>query len=198
MKNTHLASLIVAALALPTATFAAPDGSNNVYYTNPIDKGVYVQGDVGLAHVRADSKFDSIKQSYNDSKFLPRASVGYDFGNVRVAGDYTYYGKVDEKTNNASAETKAQGVGVSAIYDFPTGRLQPYVGARLAANNIKRTESNASGSVTERNTKLGAGVLAGIGYQIDNNVTLDAGYRYNHLDSNLNAHEATVGVRYKF
>lgn len=195
-KAFRLSALLAASLALPTAALA--DNYNNVYYNNNIDTGYYIQGDLGLAHVRADSKFNSVKQSYNESNFLPRASVGYDFGNARVAADYTHYGKVDGNANNAHAETKAQGVGVSAIYDFPTGRFQPYVGARLAANRIKRTENSVTRHSTEKDTKVGAGVLAGVGYQIDNNMSLDAGYRYNHLDSDLNAHEATVGLRYKF
>lgn len=160
--------------------------------------GPYIQGDLGLGHVRAESEFNSIRDTYNESQLLPRVSLGYDFGQVRAAVDYTHYGEIDDGSNGAYASTKAQGVGMSAVYDFDLGQVQPYVGARLAANRIKRTETATGYSRSSRDTKMGAGVLAGIGYQIDNNVTLDAGYRYNHLDSNLKAHEATVGVRYKF
>ncbi|MDO4434494.1 MAG: opacity family porin [Alysiella sp.] len=189
--TTLIATLAGSSFAVAETTY------NNAGYNNA-ETGFYVQGDVGLAHVRANSKFESIKKSYKDSKFLPRISAGYDFGNFRVAGDYTRYGKVDERTNNASAQTKAHSLGVSAIYDFPTGDLQPYVGARLATNHIKRVETTTTRTVKESETKLGVGVLAGVGYKIDNNMTLDAGYRYNHLDSNLKSHEATVGLRYKF
>lgn len=195
-RKYRLSAWCIAVFALPTVALA--NDYNNVYYDSNVGKGVYVQGDMGLAHVRAQSKFESIKKSYNESNYLPRASVGYDFGNARVAADYTYYDKVDESTNHAHAETKAQSVGLAAIYDFPTGRFQPYVGARVAANRIKRSESSTGRHVTEKETKFGTGVMAGVGYQVDNHITLDAGYRYNHLDSDLKAHEATVGLRYKF
>lgn len=196
MKKVYRLSAVIAlALSLPSVVLA---DSNNVYYNNQEDTGFYLQGDLGLAHVRADGQFNNIRKSYNESNFLPRVSIGYDFGQARVAGDYTYYGQVDENINNARAETRAQGVGVSAMYDFPIGRIQPYVGARLAANRIKRNETNSVISKSAKSTKLGAGLLAGVGYEVDKNVTLDAGYRYNHLDNKLNAHEATVGLRYKF
>lgn len=203
MKKNHfsLSALTLALIALPAAALAngAVNNSDNVYYSNNADsKGVYVQGDLGLAHVRANGKFNSIRESYNDSNVLPRISVGYDFGPARIATDYTHYGRVDENRRNAHAQASAQSIGVSGIYDFPINRFQPYVGARVSSNHIKRSETTAVKKVTEKSTKLGVGLLAGVGYQIDNHLTLDAGYRYNHLDSDLRAHEATVGLRYKF
>ena len=53
-----------------------------------------------------------------------------------------------------------------------------------------------------RKTKTGVGVLAGVGYDITENVALDAGYRYNHLGKfdglKVHAHEFSTGVRVKF
>lgn len=193
-QKTAAAVLVFAAMAFSGTALA------DVYQGGlGAGTGPYVQGDLGLGHVKAKSDFNSVRDTYNESKLLPRASVGYDFGQVRTAVDYTHYGKIDEGNNGAYASTKAQGVGVAAIYDFDQyGQVQPYVGARVAANRIKRIESAAGFSRSERETKAGVGVLAGVGYQLDNTTTFDAGYRYNRFDSNLKAHEATVGVRYKF
>lgn len=168
--------------------------------------GAYVQGDVGLAYMKADtvehsSVRNALKSSYNESQLMPRVSVGYDYGDWRLAGDYTHYSELKEGNSAGNVSTKVRGAGVAAMYDFPVQLsvpVQPYVGARLAVNKVKRTANAAGISVSESETKVSPGLLAGVGYKWDNNVTIDAGYRYNHLDSNVKVHEASVGVRYTF
>lgn len=190
MNHKQTAALL-AAFTLTFSAAAAADGLGE-------GTGPYIQGDIGLAKVKTQSEFRSIKQAYDESTLLPRASVGYDFGQFRAAADYTHYGKIDDGKSGAYASTKAQGLGVSAVYDFDAGQFQPYVGARASLNHIKRTESHTGYSSSDRRTKAGIGVLAGVGYQLNDSTTLDAGYRYNHFEKDLKAHEATVGVRYKF
>ena len=55
---------------------------------------------------------------------------------------------------------------------------------------------------TFRKTKTGLGVMTGIGYDITQNVALDAGYRYNHWGNfdgmKVHTHEVSAGVRVKF
>lgn len=196
MKKHQTAAALLATVTMTFSTAALAE-----VYTGGLGAGTgpYIQGDIGLGHVKAKSEFNSVKDTYNESKFLPRASVGYDFGQVRAAVDYTHYGKIDDGSNGAYASTKAQGVGVAAVYDFEQlGSIQPYIGARVAANRIKRTESATGYRRSESETKAGIGVLTGVGFQVDSNTTIDAGYRYNRFDKDLKAHEATVGVRYKF
>lgn len=86
------------------------------------------------------------------------------------------------------------------IYDVPVyvAGVQPYVGGRLSVNNI-RQEVSAPGTVAkDSDTKLSPGVMAGVGYRVARNMVVDTGYRYNHLDGKLKAHELTVGLRYSF
>lgn len=189
----------LAALALPFAASAQ---------TAPQAEGFYVQGDLGLAHLKVDSgdKFKisntgkEIKNSYKESEFMPRVSVGYDFGNnVRTALDYTHYKDVKESSNGVDMKASVRGVGASVIYDFPvTWPVRPYVGARVAVNKLKATAESSTAYAKNSETKVGVGAMAGVGYQVTPNVALDAGYRFNHIDSDLNAHEASVGVRYQF
>lgn len=189
-------STFTAALLAVLGTVAAP---------SVFAQGYYVQGDLGLVNLRAKTElkefnsFNDWKKSYKESALLPRVSAGYDFGTFRVAGDYTHYKKATSSTGAANSETKTQGIGVSAIYDIPLGMMvKPYVGARLAVNKVKQAASAPGFSSTSSETKLTPGLMAGFGYQVDRNTTIDAGYRYNHFDSKLKAHEATVGVRYTF
>ena len=140
---------------------------------------------------------------------MPRLSVGYALGNgLRVAGDFTHYKEMKESYDAANGATqnagvKANGFGLSAIYDFDYGSdFVPYVGARLAANKLKYSAGYAAAgqrfSSSKSKTKAGYGLLLGFGYKLSNEMTLDAGYRYNHMDSDLNAHEVAVGLRYYF
>lgn len=200
-----LAAALLAALGAATAAQAQTNDA----------KGFYVQGDIGLANLNVDggekfrlrNTFRSLKQSYKDSGFMPRLSAGYDFGDVRVAGDYTHYKTVSDSVRDGGdsmhLKVKARGVGVAAIYDFASqSRWQPYVGARLALNQIKVHASAATAGMqahaSESSTRLGLGALAGVGYQLNDRMTLDMGYRYNRLRSDLKAHEASVGLRYAF
>lgn len=204
MKHTvRLAALAVAALALPAAALA-----DEV-------KGFYVQGDVGLAHLKVDDgtpyrvrdTFKNVRDSYKESGFMPRISAGYDFGDLRVAGDHTHYKSVRDSVHDGNdslnVKVRASGVGASVIYDIPLqSNFQPYVGARMSVNRIK-TEADATVdtryvAASDSSTKVGIGAMAGVGYKINNNLTVDGGYRYNRLTSDLKTHEVSAGVRYTF
>ena len=108
------------------------------------EEGAYIQGDIGLGHLKVDDNEKlrvsnvgrKIKDSYHESGFMPRLSVGYALGNgLRVAGDFTHYKEMKESYDAANGATqnagvKANGFGLSAIYDFDYGSdFVPYVGA---------------------------------------------------------------------
>ncbi|SSY70786.1 opacity family porin [Alysiella crassa] len=200
MNKKLLSKLIVAVLGVGVTQAALADEIT----------GSYVQGDLGLAYMKADTvKHDNVgralKDSYNDSKLMPRVSVGYDFGDWRVAGDYTHYGTIDESNGASKSETKVSGAGLAAIYDFNTALpvpVTPYVGARLSVNKVKQETTVANGTTLsthkDSSTKVSPGLLAGVNYKLDRNFTVDMGYRYNHLDSDVQVHEAAVGLRYTF
>lgn len=179
--------------------------------------GLYVQGDIGLGHLKVDDNEklrignigSKVKDSYKESGFMPRISVGTELEDgLRVAVDFTHYKDMKNSYTTATkavqtSSVKANGFGVSAIYDYDTGtEFTPYVGGRLSANKLKYAANyTAVGdrfSSSTSKTKLGYGLVLGVAYRLDDMMTLDAGYRYNHLDSKLNAHEFSVGVRYYF
>ena len=170
-------------------------------------RGFYIQGDVGHTSVKG--------KIYDESEtakgFSPRLSAGYDFGDFRVAADYTHYKTRKDHEQGPSytldSKIKLQSVGVSAIYDFDLNSpVKPYVGARLGLNRISYSDDFRSTGYHEtesfRKTKAGVGVMAGVGYDITQNVALDAGYRYNHWGKfdglKVHSHEVSAGVRVKF
>ncbi|EMS2031495.1 outer membrane beta-barrel protein [Neisseria gonorrhoeae] len=122
-------------------------------------------------------------------------------------------------------------LGLSAVYDFrPNDKFKPYIGARVAYGHVRHsidstkkttefvTSAGAPGGAPtvyspHKNTqddhregdsirRVGLGVIAGVGFDITPNLTLDAGYRYHNWgrleNTRFKTHEASLGVRYRF
>ncbi len=195
-----LAAVLGAAVAMPASA------QNN---------GLYIQGDVGSSALefddgerfRTSDLYRDLKDNYDESGLMPRLSLGYRSGNWRFAADYTLYRKIDESTDNSNAnigaKIKAGGLGFSVMYDFLEGSaLRPYVGARIGVNQLKydvhASVLGVSDSQSEDKTKVGYGAMAGLGLELGDHWTADLGYRYNQLNSDLDVHEVTVGLRLTF
>ncbi|OIA44150.1 Opacity protein opA54 [Neisseria gonorrhoeae] len=140
--------------------------------------------------------------------------------------------KKDQKTENQENGTfhAVSSLGLSTVYDFDTGsRFKPYIGARVAYGHVrhsidstkKTTEivttvgSNKAADtvlvgISTQNAhhqsnsirRVGLGVIAGIGFDITPNLTLDTGYRYHNWgrleNTRFKTHEASLGMRYRF
>ncbi|WP_314721358.1 opacity family porin [Haemophilus pittmaniae] len=181
MKKTLLA-LAVGALAVASTANA----------------GWYAEGDAGISRTKFTSYGDM-----NKTKIEPRVAVGYKLGNVRVAGDYTYHGKFSGQAAGEQTSARVQGLGASVIYDIDTGsQVQPYIGARVAANHFKVNHSDSSNFRETSETKLGYGALAGAKYKLDHNWYANGAVEYNRLgtydDTKINNYGAKVGVGYEF
>ncbi|HFC3845341.1 TPA: opacity family porin, partial [Neisseria gonorrhoeae] len=126
----------------------------------------------------------------------------------------------------------ASSLGLSAVYDFKLNdKFKPYIGARVAyghvrhsidstkkatefltvphGKNIKSTTYDNISPQTQNAhhqsdsiRRVGLGVIAGIGFDITPNLTLDAGYRYHNWgrleNTRFKTHEASLGARYRF
>ena len=171
------------------------------------NRGFYVQGDLGHSTVKTSDEGGKV----SSKGFSPRLSAGYDFGDFRVAADYTHYKTLKEHERDPlytfDAKIKFQSFGVSAIYDFDLNSpVKPYVGARVGLNRVSFDTTEYSSNFIERyetrKTKTGLGVMTGIGYDINQNIALDAGYRYNHWGKfdgvKVHTHEVSAGVRIKY
>ena len=171
------------------------------------NRGFYVQGDLGHSTLKTSDEGGKV----SSKGFSPRLSAGYDFGDFRVAADYTHYKTRKDHEQGPSytldSKIKLQSVGVSAIYDFDLNSpVKPYVGARVGLNRFSYDDDDRRegyhATETFRKTKIGLGVMTGVGYDITQYVALDAGYRYNHWGNfdgiKVHTHEVSAGVRVKF
>ncbi|HGJ9872604.1 TPA: opacity family porin, partial [Neisseria gonorrhoeae] len=133
------------------------------------------------------------------------------------------YNKKTENQENGSFHA-ASSLGLSAVYDFKLNdKFKPYIGARVAYGHVrhsistkKTTEfltvagarvtvpgaykvSTTPGAHQESNSirRVGLGVIAGVGFDITPNLTLDAGYRYHNWgrleNTRFKTHEASLG-----
>ncbi|MCF3031263.1 opacity family porin [Neisseria gonorrhoeae] len=121
-------------------------------------------------------------------------------------------------------------LGLSAVYDFKLNdKFKPYIGARVAYGHVRHSidstkeitgtltavgtpgrvpggykVSTTPGAHQESNSirRVGLGVIAGVGFDITPNLTLDTGYRYHNWgrleNTRFKTHEASLGVRYRF
>ncbi|EPI7030632.1 opacity family porin [Neisseria gonorrhoeae] len=147
-------------------------------------------------------------------------------------GQEVHKNRRDRKTENQENGSfhAASSLGLSAVYDFDTGsRFKPYAGVRVAYGHVRHsidstkktakivTSFYGSGAPTvyppQENTqsthresdsirRVGLGVIAGVGFDITPNLTLDTGYRYHNWgrleNTRFKTHEASLGVRYRF
>ena len=105
------------------------------------------KGDLGLSRTKLSNGGSS------KTKIEPRVAVGYKLGNVRVAVIILI---------TVTSKALIQGLGATVFYDFDTNsQIEPYVGARLAANRFKFEERADQRYKSSSETKVGYGVVAG-------------------------------------
>ena len=181
MKKTALA-VVLGTLAFSTAASA----------------NWYAGVDLGASRIKF-SEYSAL----NETKLTPSVSVGYDFGDWRLAADYTYYGSFEGQSAGEHTEAKIYGLGFSAFYDFRVNSdIKPYVGARVAQNSFKVQNRKANAFSDYTHYKLGMGVVAGAQYQFAPNWSLNGAVEYNRLgkfaDTKVNQYGAKVGIRFDF
>ena len=135
-------------------------------------KGIYVQADWVHAREKIETHAPNQPEILQDYSYIkthsnhPRFSIGYDFGNWRIAVDYAHYRKwshgkhlisepiekdpagstppmnlVKSSTvidhKDAGSFQAKNSYGISVIYDFDTEyKIKPYVGARIGVGHV--------------------------------------------------------------
>ncbi|ENX4571632.1 opacity family porin, partial [Neisseria gonorrhoeae] len=135
--------------------------------------------------------------------------------------------RTDRKTENQENGSfhAASSLGLSAVYDFKLNdKFKPYIGARVAYGHVRHSidstkktievttiphAPNATPTIyrvpktqdahqeSDSIRRVGLGVIAGVGFDITPNLTLDAGYRYHNWgrleNTRFKTHEASLG-----
>ncbi|HFR8733571.1 TPA: opacity family porin, partial [Neisseria gonorrhoeae] len=183
--------------------------------THSIHPRVSVGYDFGGWRIAADY---ARYRKWNNSKY-----------SVSIKKLQNQYNKKTENQENGTFHA-ASSLGLSAVYDFKLNdKFKPYIGARVAYGHVRHSidstkkttgfltvarnrgavpgtykVSTTPGAHQESNSirRVGLGVIAGVGFDITPNLTLDAGYRYHNWgrleNTRFKTHEASLGVRYRF
>ena len=124
-------------------------------------------------------------------------------GAIRTELEYNKNAKARDTSYDTKTEVATQSTMLNAYYDIDTNtKFSPYVGAGLGFAKVK---GDGEWSESQYNFAWQAG--AGIGYALNDNVTLDAGYRYvdyghwtygEAIKLESKAHELYIGARYSF
>lgn len=220
-----------------------PSTSVVVRETRESPLGWYLRGDVGYADYKrpdADFAIQPFTASFSHENLgnaaVVGAGLGYRFNpNVRLdltldhTFDARFKGTVPATaaalmTDRAAFETST--FMVNGYLDFrPVMGFTPYVGAGIGmahnvlSRHIVTTYDPVTGEETSERFAGGDAfnfawaLMAGLGYQLSSNFTLDLGYRYVSLGDvktrsygdgtgvdvgSLGAHEIRMGVRYTF
>ncbi|HEZ7049627.1 TPA: outer membrane beta-barrel protein [Neisseria meningitidis] len=211
-KNLLFSSLLFSSLLFSSAAQAASEDSSRSPY--------YVQADLAYAAERITHDYPKASGANNTStvsdyfrnirahSIHPRVSVGYDFGDWRIAADYASYRKWND--NKYSVNTKelqrnkkhgnwielktenqgngsfhaASSLGLSAIYDFKLNdKFKPYIGARVAYGHVKhQVHSVETTTETIFTTPTGGATVGG---KIPNKSSSKPPYHQSHSISSL-------------
>ena len=204
MKHTLLAAVGFAALlSVPTMASAQ-------------DTGWYVRGNMGYgAFADTDLTGDMPGDVEAEGNAAGSVGVGYALGNnwrVELDGNQMWNDMGAIAQVDASfASLRTTGLMLNAIYDFEDfGRWEPYVGAGLGyvkgklsaeshdfANGLTAIDSPVCGDicrVEDDAASLGWNILAGLGYNINENLVWDTKYTYTDIgEMDFDGIRQTVG-----
>lgn len=182
----------------------------------------YVRGDVGVAMYERPDVIKNLPGGVIDSAldeklkdtFVTDIGVGCELDyNLRADVTLGYRGKSDlTGSNGLDAKFSAYTVMANVYYDIGNfNGFVPYVGVGLGVahhklSNVNLPTTSSSGSTT----RLAYALHAGVSYDIDEQLAIDASYRYINLGkgksggpdafnySDVVGHDLRIGLRYRF
>lgn len=200
------APIIAAALlvGLPAAAMAQPDG----WYMG-LGAGINLQEDADISGSGISSEADF------DTGALGAAALGYKFGAPRLELEFSYRGNNADTVGgvNGAGNTRAQALMMNLLYDFDLGGFTPYIGVGLGGAAVKYDgiAPVGGGSISDSDIVLAYQGIAGVGYQVSEQLGLFADYRYfatrdpgyststgASVDGEYAAHTMLVGLRWAF
>jgi opacity protein-like surface antigen len=182
--------------------------------TSVFAAGPYV-GAAGGVSIFHDSDFNSpgfptVKASY-DTGFGFNLNGGYNFDGFRVEGEFGYKASDLDKASALdlngtfiNSDATIMSYMVNGLYDYKnTSAFTPFIGAGLGLIN---GEFNFNGNKVE-DTVFGYQLIAGVGYALNRNVTIDVSYQFQGAASDFEKNgdkfsymssNVYGGVRYNF
>lgn len=185
-------------------------------------KGHYVSGNIGLAMASDSDLTDStipgitVNIEY-DTGLAFGLAVGYDFGNTRVEGEIAYQKNDFNKMSLLGVDVDLTGdvtllsLLVNGYYDFANSSVfTPYISGGLGFAKVEINDLNVPGfglsSFNDDDTVFAYQIGLGVGYAVNEKVTIDTKYRYfatsdiefDTTETEFASHNFLIGVRVSF
>ena len=145
------------------------------------------------------------------------AALGYDFGNTRLEGEISYQKNDFEKASllwvdvDLTGDITCLSLLMNGYYDFVNNSaFTPYLSAGLGFAKVEVNDLNVPGSglpnSNDDDTVFAYQVGVGVGYAVNEKVTIDANYRYfatsdpefDTTEAEFASHNFLFGVRVNF
>ena len=188
MKKISSLMLTVAIMVLCTSTAYANTG---LYLGAKAGVNAGSVNDVSTTNMLGNTSYDS-------TTFATSFSAGYDFDSnfavpVRAEVEYVMLGDINGRdarwSNNLDMTFETNALMLNVYYDFNTGTMfTPYIGAGLG---LAYSEIDVDGlhngilidGDNDNGTELAWSIGLGLGFEITESLTIDAGYRFMSLGS---------------
>ena len=179
--------------------------------TSAFAAGPYISaaGGVSIVHDSDDTIPGFYKDTIGyDAGYGLNLSAGYDFGGFRLEGEYGYKTAdiKDISGISSSGDASFNSFMVNGYYDIKTNSAAtPFIGAGLGLINGEVNFNEYGYTVDD--TVLGYQLIAGVGFDLNKNVTLDVSYRLQGAASDFEEAGEKIsylssnfygGIRYKF
>ena len=155
-----------------------------------------------------------------ENDWLQSAGLGYAHSNnVRLEGEVSHRFNQLEPTAtiDGAGDVHTWAVMLNAYYDFNRGGVfDPYIGAGIGAARVfasARDNTGVGGRFNEYSDALAYQLMAGVGLQVTESMSLDVGYRYfvapdlefdglpvanSPYQADYDHHAVTLGLRWQF
>lgn len=185
-------------------------------------EGPYVSGNIGFAMLSDSDVTDStipgitIDMEY-DTGLALGAALGYNFGNTRLEGEISYQKNDFEKASlfgvdvDLTGDVTSLSLLMNGYYDFVNNSaVTPYLSAGLGFAEVEVNDLNVPGSglpnSNDDDTVFAYQVGVGVGYAVNEKVTIDVKYRYfatsdpefDTTEAEFASHNFLFGVRVNF
>lgn len=184
-------ALLVAALAVTGMTAMPVQAADH-----------YISGNAGFSWM--NDVHDAPENGYDinpDAGYILTGGIGCDYGNYRLEAELGWMqNAVDEVDGIDSGDVNVISLMANGYYDFDMYGVMPFITAGIGAAQVQ-FDDLLDDDVNEGAFAYQIG--AGVGFEVADNMTIDARYRYFATtefleDTTLGSHTALLGLRVGF
>ena len=179
----------------------------------------YIEGRISENFMKNKVKDDSGSRKFHDNLFQGGSiEIGTKLDQFRVGLEGYYNDKAEDAlaigggmfTLKIPVEFKSKGVFLNGYWDIPMceklKKFKPYIGAGIGYSWLDFSVTAMGSKRTEKDKDLSWNAGLGVAYELNDNVDLTLGYRYEDLGKikkgegkiGFTNHKVSLGLRYTF